>query len=99
MSPRWGWTIPFGLNSVSERGRMERSEGNRWQLHNRPSFEGRLMGAQADTGPVRRLSGIGEWIAFFNSGAEKFVHQVRMRPAVARALGEAQMRFLRQIID
>ena len=46
------------------------------------------MGAEADAGPVCGLPGIREWIAFFHERRDELVHEVRMAPAVARALGK-----------
>ena len=75
------------------------STTERRQFYNRPALQRRLMRAQPHTGPVRRLLRIREGVATLDQRAEKLMDQTWMRPAMARALGEAQMGLLRQIID
>jgi len=57
------------------------------------------MGTQANTGPIRRLSRVRERGPFLNQRHDKFMGQMRMRTPMSTALSEAQMRFLRQIIN
>src|SRR2546422_667706 len=79
--------LDFCLNS--ERG----------QFYNRAPSEGRLVRAEADAGPVGGLLRVRKRIAIFGKSADELMHQVRVRTAVPCALGEAEMRFLGQIID
>ena len=57
------------------------------------------MRAEADAGPVRGLAGVGEGLAVFDERHDEFVGQMRVRAAVAGALGEAQVCLLGQVID
>ena len=57
------------------------------------------MGAEADAGPIGGLLRVRERLAIVHERRQELVHEVWMRAAVACALGEAQMRFLRNIIN
>src|SRR5687768_13201094 len=70
------------------------SECKRRQLHDLAALQRRLMRAQSNTGPVRGLLGVGEWVAIFSQRAQKLVREVRMRTAMPGALREAQVGFL-----
>ena len=52
----------------------------------------RLMRADAGAGPIHRLIDIRKRRPALDDAGHEFVHQVRMRPAVAAALDERQMR-------
>src|SRR2546421_309500 len=69
------------------------------QLDDGAALERGLMSAQTDASPVGRLLRVRERVAILRQCHHEFMHQVRMRSAVARPLGEAQVRLLRQIID
>src|SRR5262245_47143198 len=73
-------------------------DGEWRKLHDGAAFQGRLMGTQANTGPVGRLPRIREWITVIHQGGEKLVRQVWMGPAVSGTLREAQMRLLPEIV-
>src|SRR6266849_3509359 len=68
------------------------------EFDNRAAFEGGLVGAEADTGPVGRLAGVGERVVAGGERGKEFVHEMRMRAAVAGALGETQMGLFREVI-
>lgn len=55
---------------------------------NRTALERRLMGAQSHAGPVCRLARIRKRIPILHHSTHELMHQVRMRPAVSRTLGE-----------
>ena len=74
-------------------------DGKCRQPDNRPAFQRGIVRAQADAGPVGGLFGVRKRVPVFDQCGEELVDQVRVRAAMARALGEAEMRFLAQIID
>src|SRR5882672_2719333 len=57
------------------------------------------MRAQSDASPIGRLPSVREGASAFFKCRNEFMHQVRMRTAMARSLREAEMRFLRQIVN
>ena len=57
------------------------------------------MGAEADAGPVGGLHGVDGALAALDERGEELVGEVRMGAAVAGALGEAEVRFLAEIVD
>ncbi len=74
------------------------SLGKLRQFHNRPAVQRGLMGAQAHTRPIGRLFRVRKRFPVLHQRRDELVDQVRMTPAVARPLREAQMRLLRQVI-
>ena len=63
----------------------------RGELDDLAALFGRLMGTDADAGPVGRLPGIGPGVAIFKKGAQKFMYHVWMRPAMSSALKKRQV--------
>ena len=57
------------------------------------------MGAEADAGPVGGLHRVRVALAVLDQRGEELVREVRVRAAVAGALGEAEVRLLAEVVD
>ena len=57
------------------------------------------MGAEADTGPVGGLFGVGIGVPVLNERGEKFVDEMRVGTAVTCTLRKAEMGFFGEIVN
>ena len=81
-----------GRGRAAERAALARgvsalTEREVGQPHDLAALFCRLVGADADAGPVGAGHGVGPRVAVLDQGADELVDQVRMRAAVARRLG------------
>src|SRR5690348_4066378 len=76
---------------IALRGHRLRRQGELRETHELAALERGFVRTQADAGPVRRAASVGGRRAFVRQSADELVDEMRMRAAVSRALGEAQM--------
>src|SRR5271165_6835141 len=77
--------------TTPDRASARREVGDLYDL---PTLERRLMGADPDGGPVRRLFYVRKWVAIFKESGHELVDEMWMRTTVTAALDEREMIFV-----
>lgn len=67
------------------------AQSERRKRNDLASFDRALMGADADTGPVRGGDGIGPWVTVVDQGADELVDEVGVRSAMATSLNKGKV--------
>src|SRR5262245_17899136 len=94
----------FALMLAHERARSRKRremlrQRERRQLDDLAPLHRRLVRENADAGPVRGLDRVRVRVAILDESVDELMHQMRMRPAVAAALYERQVRVLVGVVD